>query len=208
MRQVPLKPFVFLLFLSPALYLVAGAFLGWLGANPIETLVRDLGEWALRFVLLGLAVSTVRRLTKRAEVMRYRRMIGLFAFFYASLHLCVYVGLDHFFDWFVIWQDIVKRPYITVGMVALFLLIPLALTSPKAMVRKVGPKRWKKLHKLVYPIAILGVAHFFLLVKADLREPMIYAAILAFLLGERLYRKYGDKLPRFPRLKTLKPSNQ
>jgi len=188
-RKFPFKPFVFLACLAPALWLTYGVFNGLLGANPIETVLRDLGDWALRFVLLGLAISPARRVFGWAWVMRYRRMIGLFAFFYAFLHLSIYIGVDHFFDWAIIWKDIVKRPYITIGMAALLCLIPLAVTSPKAMVRKIGAARWKKLHKLVYPIAIAGVVHFFLLVKADIREPMLYAVILLVLLGERLYRK-------------------
>ncbi|GGF55786.1 protein-methionine-sulfoxide reductase heme-binding subunit MsrQ [Terasakiella brassicae] len=191
-RKIPIKPFVFLVCLLPAFWLVYGIFTGTLGANPIETILRDLGDWTLRFLLLGLAISTVRRLMGWAWVMRYRRMIGLFAFFYAFLHLAVYIGIDHFFDWATIWKDIVKRPYITIGMTALLLLIPLAVTSPKIMVRKLGGARWKKLHKLVYPIAIMGVVHFYLLVKADVREPLIYGGILLFLLGERLYRRYGE----------------
>jgi len=189
-RKFPFKPFVFAACLLPVVWLVYGVFTAQLGANPIETILRDLGDWTLRFLLLGLAISPVRRLTGWAWVMRYRRMIGLFAFFYGVLHLSIYIGVDHFFDWAVIWKDIVKRPYITIGMTALLLLVPLALTSPKAMVRKIGAARWKKLHRLVYPIAIAGVVHFYLLVKADVREPLVYAAILAVLLGERLYRKY------------------
>ncbi|NVK19386.1 MAG: sulfoxide reductase heme-binding subunit YedZ [Methylocystaceae bacterium] len=188
-RTFPYKPIVFLACLAPSLWLGFGMFNGMLGANPIETVLRDLGDWGLRFLLLGLAISSVRRVLGWAWVMRYRRMIGLFAFFYAFLHLAIYVGVDHFFDWATIWKDIVKRPYITIGMGALLCLIPLAITSPKVMVRKIGGARWKKLHKLVYPIAIAGVVHFFLLVKADIREPMIYAVILAVLLGERFYRK-------------------
>jgi len=191
-KKFPVKPFVFVACLGPALWLVYGVFNGLLGANPIETILRDLGDWALRFILLGLAISTVRRVTGWAGVMRYRRMIGLFAFFYAFMHLAIYIGVDHFFDWATIWKDIVKRPYITIGMSALLLLIPLAITSPKAMVRKMGGARWKKLHKLIYPIAIAGVVHFFLLVKADIREPLVYGAILAILLGERIYRKYPN----------------
>lgn len=187
--KIPIKPFVFLLCLSPIFWLIYGVFNGLLGANPIETILRDLGDWTLRFILLGLAISTVRRMMGWAWVMRYRRMIGLFAFFYAVMHLSVYIGVDHFFDWPTIWKDIVKRPYITIGMTCLLLLIPLAVTSPKVMVRKLGGARWKKLHKLIYLISILGVIHFLLLVKADIREPMIYGAILAVLLGERLYRK-------------------
>ncbi|MDV7339498.1 protein-methionine-sulfoxide reductase heme-binding subunit MsrQ [Terasakiella sp. A23] len=194
-KKIPVKPFVFVACLGPALWLVYGTFNGLLGANPIETILRDLGDWALRFILLGLAISPVRRVTGWAWVMRYRRMIGLYAFFYAFMHLAIYIGVDHFFDWATIGKDIVKRPYITIGMSALLLLIPLAVTSPKAMVRKMGAGRWKKLHKLVYPIAIAGVVHFFLLVKADVREPLVYAAILVVLLGERLYRKYPHMLP-------------
>lgn len=188
-KKFPYKPFVFIACLLPACWLVYGVFNGLLGANPIEAVLRDLGDWALRFLLLGLAISPVRRIMGWAWVMRYRRMIGLFAFFYAFMHLSIYIGVDHFFDWPTIWKDIVKRPYITIGMAAILALLPLAVTSPKIMVRKLGGARWKALHKLVYPIAIAGVVHFFLLVKADIREPLIYAAILAFLLGERLYRR-------------------
>jgi sulfoxide reductase heme-binding subunit YedZ len=186
-KSIPIKPIVFLICLAPAIWLGAGLFMGWLGVNPIETLLRELGQWALRFILLGLAISTVRRLTKFNAVMRYRRMIGLFAFFYAIVHLSVYVGIDHFFDWATIWKDIVKRPYITIGMAAILMLIPLAITSPKSMVKKMGGKAWKKLHKLAYPIGVCSVIHYLLLVKADIREPLIYGAILIFLLGERVY---------------------
>ncbi|NVJ92090.1 MAG: protein-methionine-sulfoxide reductase heme-binding subunit MsrQ [Methylocystaceae bacterium] len=188
-KKFPYKPFVFVACLLPACWLVYGVFTGLLGANPIEAVLRDLGDWALRFLLLGLAISPIRRIIGWAWVMRYRRMIGLFAFFYAFMHLSIYIGVDQFFDWPTIWKDIVKRPYITIGMAAVLALVPLAVTSPKTMVRKLGGARWKALHKLVYPIAIAGVVHFFLLVKADIREPLIYGAILAFLLGERLYRR-------------------
>lgn len=181
------KPLVFALCSLPLLWLVAGIFMGWLGVNPIESLLRDLGTWTLRFLMIGLALSTLRRLAGWQSALRYRRMIGLFAFFYGFLHLALYIGVDHFFDWGLIWNDIVKRPYITIGMGALLAMTALAITSPKAMVRKMGGKKWKKLHKLVYPITIAGVVHFYLLVKADIREPLIYGAILAFLLAERAY---------------------
>lgn len=183
-----IRSLVFLICLSPFLWLLYGFFNGHLGVNPIEALVRELGIWTLRFLLLTLAVSSVFRLTHYAPLMTYRRMIGLYAFFYALMHLSAYIGLDHFFDWQTLWKDIVKRPYITIGMSALILLIPLAATSPKAMLKKLGAKRWKKLHKLIYPIAILGVVHFYLLVKADVREPLIYGGLLGLLLVERFYR--------------------
>lgn len=188
MKKIPLKPFVFLICLAPFAYYLVGAFLGWLGVNPIETMMRGLGDWALRFLLLILALTTVQRALKWNRLAGYRRMIGLFGFFYVFTHLAVYVGLDHFFDWQVIWKDIVKRPYITIGMAAFVLLIPLAVTSLKRIMRQMGGKSWKRLHKLIYPIAIMGVAHFFLLVKADVREPLVYGGILFVLLAERLYR--------------------
>jgi len=193
MRRSYQKPLVFLVCFGPVIWLTYGLFSGQLGANPIETILRNLGDWGLRFVLLGLAVSTIRRLTGWTGVLRYRRMIGLFAFFYVFMHLSVYIGIDHFFDWSTILNDIIKRPYITIGMTAFIMLIPLAVTSPKAMVRKLGGARWKKLHRLIYIIAPFGVIHFFLLVKADVREPLVYGAILAFLLGERLYRRIKKK---------------
>ena len=187
-KLVYLKPIVFLVCLLPFIWLGFSFLTGGLGVNPIESLLRELGDWALRFLLLGLAISPLRRITGIAEFMRYRRMIGLYGFFYAVLHLLVYVVFDHFFDWSTIWTDIVKRPYITIGMAAILMLIPLAITSTKSMIRKVGGQRWKKLHWLVFPIGFAGVVHFLLLVKADVREPLIYGAIFLFLIGERYYR--------------------
>lgn len=181
------RPAIFALSLAPALWLSLGVWFDWLGANPIEVLIRDSGEWALRFLMLTLALSTIRRLWGWAQGMRLRRMLGLYAFFYASLHLFSYLWLDQFFFWEDIWYDIVDRPFITVGMLAFLLMTPLAITSTKAWMRKLG-RRWMKLHQLVYPLSIFAVIHFFWLVKADLTEPVIYAVILTFLLGERLYR--------------------
>ena len=145
------------------------------------------GEWALRFLLLTLAITPLRKFTRINSFIRYRRMLGLFAFFYASLHFLTYLILDQFFDWQEIIKDIVERPYITVGFVAFVLLIPLAITSTKKMVSRLG-SRWQKLHKLVYLIGILAILHFLWLVKADLLEPLIYSIVLATLLVLRLPR--------------------
>lgn len=192
-RKLTLKPLVFFICLIPVGGLVYGGFMGLLSANPIEFILRELGDWGLRFILLGLAISPLRRLTGWAGAFRYRRMIGLFAFFYVFLHLAIYIGVDHFFDWAGLWKDIVKRPYITFGMGAFLMLVPLALTSPKIIARKLGGARWRKLHKLVYVIATFGVLHFYLLVKADVREPLVYAGVLSLLLGERAYRYFTKK---------------
>jgi len=185
-RRLPIKPAVFVLCLLPLAYLGWQAGTDALGANPIEAINRRLGDWALRFLLIGLAVTPLRKAFGWAELARYRRMLGLFAFFYAVLHVTSYVVLDQFFAWGEIWADIVKRKYITFGMVALLLLVPLAATSTNAMIRRLGGLRWRRLHKLVYPAAAIACLHFFLMVKADIREPLVYASILAVLLGYRL----------------------
>ncbi len=176
-----IKPLIFFLCLVPLTLLFRNFYLDELGANPFEVLTRSSGEWTLRFLLLTLAMTPLRQLTGSAWPLRLRRMFGLFVFFHVCVHLLTYLWLDHFFDWDEIVTDIIKRPYITFGMFAFTLLLPLALTSTKKMMKRLG-KRWKSLHKLVYIIAILGVLHFILLVKADLREPIIYAFILLTLL--------------------------
>lgn len=180
-----IKPLIFTLCLLPLFLLFANFYLDELGANPFEVLTRSTGEWTLRFLLITLAMTPLRQLSGSAWPLRLRRMMGLFTFFYVSVHLSTYIVLDHFFDWDEIATDIVKRPYITIGMLAFTLLLPLAITSTKKMMKRLG-KRWKSLHKLIYPIAILGTLHFLLLVKADLREPIIYAFILFILLLVRL----------------------
>ena len=156
-----------------------------LGANPIEELIHRLGKWGLRLLLITLAVTPLRKLTGWNGLLRFRRMLGLFAFFYVLLHFMTSAGLDQRFDLAVIVEDIAERPYITIGMIALLLLLPLALTSTNGMMRRLG-KRWQKLHRLVYVIAILGVWHFYWQVKLDTLEALIYAGILAVLLGFRL----------------------
>jgi sulfoxide reductase heme-binding subunit YedZ len=190
-RRRWLKPAVFILCLLPALALAADALTGGLGANPIEAITHRTGDWALRLLLITLAVTPLRRLTGWSWPGPLRRMLGLYAFFYASLHFLTYLVLDQFFDPAAIVEDIAKRPYITVGFTAFVLLIPLALTSTNGMIRRLGGRNWRRLHRLVYPIAILGVIHFLWLVKADLREPLIYLAILAALLGYRLWKAFG-----------------
>ena len=180
------KPLIFILCLLPLAWLVWRATSGGLGANPIEAINRYLGDWALRFLLIALAVTPFGGLSGWKGVVRMRRMLGLFAFTYVLLHLNSYVVLDHFFSWRDIWSDIVKRNFITVGMVNVVLLTPLAVTSTNAMVRRLGARRWRLLHRLVYVAGILGVVHFYMMVKADVREPLVYAAILALLLGYRV----------------------
>jgi sulfoxide reductase heme-binding subunit YedZ len=183
-----LKILVFMLCLVPLgrLLLEALGIAGLtLGANPIEELIHRCGKWALNFLLITLSVTPLRRLTGAGWLLRFRRMFGLFAFFYALLHFLVYAGLDQRFNLPAILEDIAERPYITIGFTALVLLLPLALTSTNGMMRRLG-RRWKKLHRLIYPIAILGVWHFYWQVKLDTLEPLIYAGILAVLLGFRI----------------------
>jgi sulfoxide reductase heme-binding subunit YedZ len=177
---------LFLASCVPLGLLVADALHGGLGANPIEAALNRLGWWTLAFVLLALVPTPLQKLLGWKWPARYRRMIGLFAFFYACLHLAVYVGVDQFFDFRAIVDDVVKRRFITVGMLAFALLVPLALTSTNRSVRWLGYVRWKRLHRLVYAAAGLGVVHFIWRVKADLREPLVFAAILAVLLGVRV----------------------
>lgn len=180
------KPLVFSASLLPLAWLF---WLGWsdqLGANPVETLSHRTGDWSLRFLLLTLAVTPLRRLTGWNGLQRFRRMLGLFAFFHVCLHFGVYLIFDQFFDLSAIIADVAKRPYITVGFAAFVLLIPLAATSTNRMIKRLG-RNWQRLHRLVYLIAILGVLHYLWLVKADLREPLMYAGILAVLLGYRLW---------------------
>ena len=184
-KRALVKILVFLLALMPLAILVFDGVSDRLGANPIEAITHRSGQWTLRFLLLTLSVSPLHRLLPVLGLMRLRRMLGLYAFFYASLHFLTYLVLDQFFEWDEIVKDVLKRPYITVGFTAFVMLIPLALTSTRAMVKRLG-RHWKTLHRLVYVIATCGVIHFIWLVKADFLEPAIYAIILTFLLGTRL----------------------
>ena len=178
---------VWLACLLPLVWLMAGALTDGLGANPIEYITRATGDWTLRLLLVTLAVTPLRQLTGWHWLVRLRRMLGLYAFFYASLHFVTYLWLDQFFDFGSIVKDIIKRPFITIGFGAFLLLLPLALTSTNGMVRRLGGRAWQRLHKLAYVVAILGVAHYWWLVKKDLTEPILYACILAALFAVRLW---------------------
>jgi sulfoxide reductase heme-binding subunit YedZ len=201
------KAVLFLLCLLPVAYYGLGLWQDTLGANPIEAFTRGLGDWALRLLLITLAVTPLRRLTGQVWVMKLRRMLGLFVFFYACLHLTAYLWLDQFFDWPAILMDIVKRPFITTGMIAFVLLVPLAATSSNAMIRRLGGRRWQQLHRLIYPLAMIAVLHYTWMVKVDVTQPAIYGVILALLLGLRLWWRLVDAskpaslLGGFPRSK-------
>ena len=182
-----LKPAVFAAALAPFLWLVWRALVGELSVNPIEDITHTTGRWALRLLVVTLAVTPLRRLTGWQAAIRFRRMLGLFAFFYATLHFLTYVVLDQFFGWEFILGDIAKRPYITMGFTAFVLMIPLALTSTAGMVRRLGGRRWSLLHRLIYVSAICGVVHYLWKVKADTRDPLAYAAVVLVLLCVRVW---------------------
>jgi sulfoxide reductase heme-binding subunit YedZ len=179
------KFWIFGICLLPLIRLIVLGGSGGLGANPIEFVTHSTGTWTLVGLMVTLSVTPLRRLTGRAELIRYRRMLGLFTFFYACLHFITYIWLDQFFDPAAIAKDIIKRPFITIGFAAFVLLIPLAATSTHAMMRRLG-RRWQQLHRLVYLVAILGVVHYMWLVKKDLTQPLIYGAVLTLLLIMRL----------------------
>lgn len=184
------KPLLFVACLLPATRLLAGALgiAGFsLGTDPVHEILHTCGKWTLNLLLITLCVTPLRQLTGLNPLVRVRRMLGLFAFAYACLHFLSYLLLDQGLDWGAILEDIVKRPYITLGFTGLLLLVPLALTSTNRMMRRLG-RRWQKLHRLVYVIAVLGVWHFYWQVKADVREPLVYAGILTVLLGYRWWR--------------------
>ena len=179
-----LKPIVFLASLVPLGRLVWKAYNSALGANPIQVITWSTGTWTLVFLMVTLSITPIRKLTRQYWLIQYRRMTGLFAFFYGCLHFTTYIWLDQFFDLRSVYKDIYKRPFITVGFTAFVSMIPLAATSTQWAIRKLG-KRWQKLHRLIYVSASAGVVHYYWLVKKDIRVPVIYAAILSVLL---LYR--------------------
>jgi len=179
------KPLLLLLGLSPLVLLGWGLVYGGLGANPLEVLSHETGRWALRLLLATLAVTPLARLFLCSGLYRYRRMLGLLAFLYGVLHLLCYLWFDQGWLWPEVWRDLLKRPFIVLGMLAFSLLLPLAVTSTDGMRRWLGARRWRKLHRLIYPAALLAAFHFMLLVKADLREPLIYLVLLLLLLVAR-----------------------
>ncbi len=183
-----LKVVVFISALAPLIYLIIALLTNQLGVNPIETLTRDSGLWALRFLVLTLCITPLRWLTGWNKLVAFRRMLGLYVFFYATLHMLLYLWLDQFFDIDEIIKDIIKRPFITIGFFTFSALIPLALTSNNRMIKKLGGQRWKSLHKLTYFIATASCIHFYMLVKADKLEPIQYGLIVFVLLAIRLYK--------------------
>jgi methionine sulfoxide reductase heme-binding subunit len=184
------KPCLFLACLAPLAWLALIGPEGW-GANLVETFNRFLGDWALRFLLLTLGVTPLAQLTRQRGIIRFRRMLGLFAFFYACLHLSSYVVFDQFFDLNAIWQDVVKRKFITVGMACFLALVPLAITSVKRLRNAMTARTWQRLHTAIYPIAMGVVLHNFMMVKANYREVFIHVVILAVLLGWRLAQRFS-----------------
>ena len=183
------KPYIFLFLLFPSLLWILQFITGNLGVNPIERIMDEFGLMALRLIILTLAITTLANIKKLKSIVLFRRMIGLFAFYYVTLHFSTYIFLDHFLDINFIIKDIVKRPFITFGFISFLCLIPLALTSTNQMVKRLGFKVWKKIHYLIYPAVILSSFHFYMLVRADKTEPMIYMGIIVLLLLQRIAKK-------------------
>ena len=184
-----IKPILFLLILFPSLLWAYQFVTGNLGVNPIEKLMDELGLMALRLIILTLMITTLSNIKSIKSIVILRRMIGLFAFYYVCLHFSTYIVLDHFLDMQFIIQDIIKRPFITFGFISFLFLIPLASTSTNKMIKKLGFKLWKKIHYLIYPVAILASLHFYVLVRADKTEPVIYMGIILLLLLYRIFKK-------------------
>ena len=192
-RQLQLlKITVFLLAALPFLRLVLAVYREDLGANPLEFITRNTGDWTLYFLCITLALTPLRKLLQWHWLIRLRRMLGLYSFFYASLHFLTFLWFDHFFDLSDMWHDLVKRPFITVGFVAFVLLLPLAITSSNAMIKRLGCKQWQLLHRLIYVIVPLGVLHYFWMKagKNLLLQPLLFAALVSVLLGVRLYWRF------------------
>jgi sulfoxide reductase heme-binding subunit YedZ len=176
------KPVVFFLCLVPLALGLANGLRGELGANPIEYITRATGDWTMRFLLMTLSITPLRRILDQPDLIRFRRMFGLFSFFYGVLHLITWVWLDKFFDPQEMWADLVKRRFITMGMLGFVLMVPLALTSSKGWIRRLGGKNWQRLHRLIYISAVAGVIHYLWLVKSDIRMPVLYGTILGVLM--------------------------
>jgi sulfoxide reductase heme-binding subunit YedZ len=189
---------VFLVCLTPLGILIYGAFTGGLGANPTQFLEHATGDWTLRFVAVTLAITPLRKLLKQPQLIRFRRMFGLFAFFYGCCHFSVYLTFDQVFDLHGIWADVIKRRYITVGFTGFVLMIPLAVTSTAGWIRRLGGKRWSMLHRAIYLTAIAGVIHYLWLVKSDVHLPLEYAAVMAILLGWRVFDHFAKSRRTVP----------
>jgi methionine sulfoxide reductase heme-binding subunit len=199
-----LKVVVFLAALIPLGRLAWKAYRDMLGANPIEVITHSTGDWTLIFLLLTLSITPLRRLSGQLWLIRFRRMLGLFAFFYGCLHFTTYIWLDKFFDLHEMLADVAKRKFITVGFSAFILMIPLALTSTQGMIRRLG-KRWTTLHRLIYISAIAGVIHYWWLVKADVRKPAYYAVVVIVLLGYRFVAAQRKKAMNARLTRTARP---
>ena len=183
------KPVLFILILFPSLLWAYQFVIGNLGVNPIEKLMDELGLMALRLIIITLMISSLSNIKTLKSIVVLRRMIGLFAFYYVCLHFSTYIVLDHFLDMQFIIQDIIKRPFITFGFISFLFLIPLASTSTNNMIKRLGFKLWKKIHYLIYPVAILASMHFYVLVRADKTEPVIYMGIIILLLLHRIFKR-------------------
>lgn len=186
--------------MTPLTLLVWDVYRKHVGANPLEFVTRTTGMLTLVFLLLTLAVSPLRRITGLNWLIRFRRMLGLFAFFYGSLHLLTYIAFDRFFHFTTIPSDILKRPFIAIGMTAFVLMLPLAITSTDKMVKRLGGRRWAQLHRIVYASGVLGVLHYYMLVKSDIRLPVTFAFLLFLLLAFRLFVRYYASQSRIQRL--------
>jgi len=194
------KVAVFSLSACPLLLLAWRGLRQDLGANPIEFITHATGDWTLRFLLITLSITPLRKLLNQPALVRFRRMLGLFAFFYGTLHLITYAWLDKFFDFADVWKDIVKRPFITAGFAGFVLMVPLAVTSTASWIRRLGGRRWRLLHRLIYACAVAGVVHYYWLVKSDVRMPLLYAGALVLLLLYRFGGWVGFSYPMWRRL--------
>jgi sulfoxide reductase heme-binding subunit YedZ len=197
-----IKPLIFLACLEPLGQLAWKGFHGMLGANPIEVITHSTGDWTLTFLLITLSITPLRKLTRQYWLIALRRMFGLYAFFYGTLHLTTYVWLDKFFNVHEMLADVAKRRFITAGLTAFVLMVPLALTSTKGWIRRIGGKRWQALHRLIYFSAAAGVIHYIWLVKADLRKPLQYASVFALLMAYRVFVWAGVKAKANPGVAT------
>jgi len=197
-KRRPSKIVVFLLGLAPLFWLGWRAYNGRLTANPIEFITHYTGDWTLRFIVFSLCITPLRKILNRPKLIQYRRMVGLFAFFYASLHFLTYLVIDKFFDWNEILTDIGKRTYITVGFAALLMLTALAVTSTAGWIRRLGGKRWQRLHQLVYVAIVAGVIHYYWSVKSDVRDPIFYGFLAALLLGYRVWAARAGRRKTLP----------